>query len=124
MTASELLKRTPVRLAVAFTALFAVTAVVLIAILFFSLRAELEDRIRARVQETADTLAAIDDEKGMSDLVAVVSRESLSMHDAESIFLLVDEAGKFQAGNVRDIADFDGMARPRAIVAASRRRER
>jgi len=108
MTASELLKRTPVRLAVAFTALFAVTAVVLIAILFFSLRAELEDRIRARVQETVDTLAAIDDEKGMSDLAAVVSRESLSMHDAESIFLLVDEAGKFQAGNVRDIDDFTG----------------
>jgi signal transduction histidine kinase len=108
MTASELLKRTPVRLAVAFTALFAVTAVVLIAILFFSLSAELEDRIRARVQETADTLAAIDDEKGMGDLTAVVSRESLSFRDTESIYLLVDDDGKFLAGNVRDISDFPG----------------
>jgi signal transduction histidine kinase len=108
MTATELLKRTPVRLAAAFTALFAITAVALFAILFFSLRAELENRIRARVQETADTLDAIDDEKGMGDLAAVVSRESLSVRNAESIFLLVDDTGKFLAGNVRDIADFYG----------------
>ena len=123
MTASELLKRTPVRLAVAFTALFAVTAVVLFAILFFSLKAELEERIRARVQETADTLTAIDDEKGMGDLVAVVSRESLSVHDAESIFLLVDDEGKFLAGNVREVADFSGwrvLARSTLPLAAER----
>ncbi len=108
MTTSELLKRTPVRLAVAFTALFGVTAVALFAVLFFSLKAELEDRIRARVQETADTLAAIDDEKGMADLTAVVARESLSFRDTESIYLLVDDEGKFLAGNVRDISDFPG----------------
>jgi signal transduction histidine kinase len=123
MTASELLKRTPVRLAVAFTALFAATAVVLFAILFFSLKAELEDRIRARVQETADTLAAIDDEKGMGDLAAVVLRESQSLRDVESIYLLVDDGGRFLAGNVRDISDFPGwlvLDRASLALAAGR----
>src|SRR5262245_3325499 len=108
MTASDLLKRTPVRLAVAFTALFAVTAIALFAILFFSLRAELENRIRARVQETADTLAAVDDEKGMTDLAAVVTRESLSVHPTETIYLLVDNSGEFRAGNVSGIPNFAG----------------
>jgi signal transduction histidine kinase len=60
------------------------------------------------VQETADTLVAIDDEKGMGDLTAIIARESQSFRDTESIYLLVDDEGKFLAGNVRDISDFPG----------------
>jgi hypothetical protein len=48
MTAYELLNRTPVRIAVAFTALFAVTVIALFAGLYGTLAHDLERRIRAR----------------------------------------------------------------------------
>lgn len=108
MTAYDLLKRTPVRLAAAFTALFAGTVVILFAVLYFALGAVLEGRIRAHVQETTDALVAIDDERGFDDLAEVIGSESSSVRDADSIFLLVGDDGSFRAGNVRDIADFTG----------------
>ena len=107
MTAYELLKRTPVRLAIAFTALFAVTVIAIFSGLYGSLANELEKRIRSNVEQTTEALRAIDRERGFDDLQAVVSSESNSVRDIGTIFLLLDEKGAYLAGNVRNIERFE-----------------
>jgi signal transduction histidine kinase len=108
MTAYELLRRTPVRLAIAFTALFAVTVIALFGGLYGSLASELEKRIRSNVEQTAEALRAIDRERGFDDLLAVVTSESNSVRDIGTIFLLLDEKGAYAAGNARNVERFDG----------------
>jgi signal transduction histidine kinase len=108
MTAYELLNRTPVRIAVAFTALFAVTVIALFGGLYGTLAHDLERRIRSNVEQTADALRAIDRERGYDDLVAVVASESNSIRDIGTIFLLLDANGAYVAGNVRNVEKFEG----------------
>jgi signal transduction histidine kinase len=108
MITHDLLKRTPVRLAGAFTFLFALTVVALVAVLYLTLGAELESRIRKRVAETSDTLLAIDAENGFDALSVVVADEAKSVRDFDSIFLLRRDDGSFQAGNVRNVKVFSG----------------
>jgi signal transduction histidine kinase len=108
MIKHDLLKRTPVRLAGAFTLLFALTVVALVAVLYLSLVAELESRIQKHVEETSDTLLAIDAEHGFDALAVVVTDEAKSVRDFDSIFLLRREDGSFQAGNVQNVKVFAG----------------
>ena len=108
MISRDLLKRTPVRLAGAFTLLFALTVVALVAVLYLTLGAELESHIRKRVEETSDTLLAIDAEHGFDALAVVVADEAKSVRDFDSIFLLRREDGAFQAGNVQNVKVFAG----------------
>ncbi len=118
MTARELLKRTPFRLAATFATLFAVTAILLFVALYAALRAELAGEIVERVDETLDALASVDRSKGFEDLTAVVAGESDSVRDADTIFLLIDKAGQYRAGNVRDIEVSPGLLRlPRDMLA-------
>ena len=77
--ANAVWKRTPVRLAATFTALFATTVIVLFAILFFGITARLTDQIRLRAEETMESLLAVDRQKGFDDLTAVVTGESGSV---------------------------------------------
>lgn len=98
-----MLKRTPLRLAATFTALFATTVIVLFAILFFGLTARLSEQIHVRTQETMDALLVVDRQKAFEDLASVVTSESESVRDADFIFELVDENGRHVAGNVHDI---------------------
>lgn len=114
-----MLKRTPVRLAAAFTALFAVTVVALFAILFFGITARLTDQIRLRTEETMDALVAIDRERSFEDLTAVVAGESASVRESDFIYELVDAAGRHLAGNVNGIAAADGwLTLERSDIAA------
>jgi signal transduction histidine kinase len=108
MIKHDLLKRTPVRLAGAFTLLFALTVVALVAVLYLTLGAELEDQIRKHVAETSDALLAIDSEHGFDALAVVVTDEAKSVRDFDSIFLLRREDGTFQAGNVQNVKVFAG----------------
>src|SRR5262245_39039016 len=110
MITHDLLKRTPVRLAAAFTLLFALTVVVLFAVLYLTLGAELESRIRKRVAGTSDTLLAIDAGHGFEALAVVVADEAKSVRDFDSIFLLRRSDGTVQAGNVQNLRVFDGWA--------------
>ena len=96
-------KRTPVRLAAAFTALFSSTVIALFAILYFGITARLTDQIRVRTQETMESLLTVDRQKGFDDLKEVVMGESGSVRDTDFIIQLVDEAGNLVAGNVSDI---------------------
>jgi len=110
MITHDLLKRTPVRLAGAFTLLFALTVVALVAVLYLTLGAELESHIKKRIEETSDTLLAIDAEHGFDALAVVVADEAKSVRDFDSIFLLRREDGSFQAGNVQNVKVFAGWA--------------
>lgn len=108
MITNDILKRTPVRLAGAFTLLFAVTVVALVLVLYLTLQAELASHIQKRVAETSDTLVAIDAEHGFDALAAVVADEAKSVRDFDSILLLRRKDGSFQAGNVRNVRVFSG----------------
>lgn len=108
MITNEVLKRTPLRLAGAFTILFGLTVVALVAVLYLALGAELTSNIRQRVAETSDTLAAIDAEQGFEALSSVVANEAKSVRDFNSILLLRREDGSFQAGNVQNVRVFKG----------------
>lgn len=99
----DLLKRTPVRLAATFTALFLTTAVILSAFLYVQLGIEMSNQIRHRVEETLDELIRIEASDGDDDLAKMVDSEAASLREGDTIFLLVDRQGKFRAGNVRDI---------------------
>jgi signal transduction histidine kinase len=108
MITNDLLKRTAVRLAGAFTLLFAVSVVALVAVLYLTIGAELANNIRQRVEETSNALVAIDQEQGFDALSAVVANEAKSVRDFNSIFLLRRNDGSFQAGNVQNISVFEG----------------
>jgi signal transduction histidine kinase len=108
MTTNDVLKRTPIRLAAAFTILFALTVVALFAVLYLTLSAELAANIRQRVEETSNALVAIDAEKGFDALAVVVENEAKSVRQFNSIFLLRRADGAFQAGNIQNVRVFKG----------------
>lgn len=110
MITNDLLKRTPVRLAATFTALFALTVIALVAVLYLVISADLAANIRQHVEETSNALVAIDSEQGFDALSAVVENEARSVRDFSTIFLLRRNDGSFQAGNVRNIALFKGWS--------------
>ncbi|MGQ0445224.1 MAG: ATP-binding protein [Beijerinckiaceae bacterium] len=103
MTGNDLLKRTPLRLAATFTALFVTAAAMLFAFLYVRLGAELETQIRQRVDETSSALVALDARDGFDRLADIIDSESTSIGDEDTIFLLIDQKGDFRAGNVRGI---------------------
>lgn len=108
MTTTDLLKRTPVRLAGAFMLLFTLTVLAVFAGLYSLISTDLSQRIHHRVLETRDALAAVEREGGLAELARVVTGEAESVRDPDTIFLVVDSRGAFQAGNVRDIDGFEG----------------
>ncbi len=112
--ASEVFKRTPVRLAAIFTALFVATALVVFAGLYVELGRELEKEIRSRVEETADALAAVGREKGFNELADLIESEADTARN-DTVLLLIDEEGRFRAGNVRHVRPADSwITLPRA----------
>ncbi len=108
MIKNDLLKRTPVRLAGAFTLLFGLLVVALVAVLYLTISAQLAANMRVRVEETSSALVAIDAEQGFDALSAVVANEAKSVRDFNSIFLLRGADGSFKAGNVQNVAVFKG----------------
>jgi signal transduction histidine kinase len=110
MIKNNILKRTPVRLAIDFTALFAVSVIALVAVLYFTISAELARNIQKRVEETSESLAAIDAEQGFPALATVVANEARSVRDFSTILLLRGKDGRVQAGNVQNVAVFQGWA--------------
>ncbi len=105
MTARDLLKRTPFRLAATFSLFFITTILALFLVVYLVASARLVADIRDRVETTLDSLAALDGERTFDDLVGLVASESESVRDPDFIMELVDKNGNFLAGNVRDVKD-------------------
>jgi signal transduction histidine kinase len=105
MTARDLLKRTPFRLAAAFSLFFITTILALFTVVYLVASARLVADIHDRVETTLDSLAALDGERTFDDLVGLVASESESVRDPDFIMELVDKNGNFLAGNVRGVKD-------------------
>jgi signal transduction histidine kinase len=105
MTARDLLKHTPFRLAATFSIFFITTILALFTVVYLVASARLVADIRDRVETTLDSLAALDGERTFDDLVGLVASESESVRDPDFIMELVDKNGKFLAGNVRGVKD-------------------
>lgn len=104
----DLLKRTHVRTALSFAALFAVSVALLFSALLLRTKGELEDGIRLRVERTRDALIAVDRRFGFDELVNVVNEEAESLRDSDNIFQLMGNDGVVHAGNVRGVVPFEG----------------
>lgn len=105
MTARDLLKHTPFRLAATFSIFFITTILALFTVVYLVASARLVADIRDRVETTLDSLAALDGERTFDDLVGLVASESESVRDPDFIMELVDKNGNFLAGNVRGVKD-------------------
>jgi signal transduction histidine kinase len=99
----DLLRRTPFRLAAAFSLFFITTVLALFTVIYLVSSARLVSDIRDRVRTNIESLAILDGDRTFDDLVAVVAEESESVRDPDFIIELVDKNGKFLAGNVRDV---------------------
>lgn len=108
MMVSDLHRRSAVRLAGILAALFAVAVCGLVAILYWRVGIEIEQRIRARVMQTRDALVEIGKQNGFEDIQAAVDGEASSVRDADILLLLKDAKGDFAAGNIEDAAVFEG----------------
>lgn len=106
MTVRDLLKRTPFRLAATFSLFFITTVLALFTVVYLVASARLMNDIRDRVEATAESLAALDDDKTFNDLVTVVASESESVRNPDFIIELIDKDGNFLAGNVRGVPKF------------------
>jgi signal transduction histidine kinase len=104
----QLQRRTAVRLAFAYSSLFVVAVLLIVALLYVSLTQSLTSRIRDRVIQTRDALIRVDREQGFGDLTSVVQSEAASVRDADSIFLLLDKNGDQIAGNIHKTFRFAG----------------
>ena len=105
---SDLFSRTALRLSIIFALLIGSTVLVGASIIYWQLSAGLEERIKLRVMESRDALAAIDGSDGFGEVAEVVKREAASHRAIGTILLLVDGAGAFMAGNVDGVPTFRG----------------
>lgn len=104
----DLLKRTPFRLAAAFSLFFITTVLALFTVIYLVSSARLVSDIRDRVRTNIDSLSVLDGDRTFDDLVTAVSEESDSLRDPDFIVELVDKNGKFLAGNVRGVPQSSG----------------
>ena len=70
---ADVFSRTAVRLALGFAVLIAATVIAVVAIIFWQLSSELEQRVRLRVLENLDALSSLDTHEGFSELAEIVS---------------------------------------------------
>lgn len=104
----DILKRTPFRLAAAFSLFFITIVLALFTVIYLVASARLVSDIRDRVRTNIDSLSVLDGERTFDDLVTAVAEESESIRDPDFIVELVDKNGKFLAGNVRDVPQSTG----------------
>jgi signal transduction histidine kinase len=107
-TASDLFSRTAVRLSIIFALLIGSTVLAGVSIIYWQLSAGIEEGIKQRVTENRDALAAIDASDGFGEMTEVINREASSQRPTGTILLLIDDSGKFVAGNIAGIPTFDG----------------
>ncbi|MBY0226258.1 MAG: HAMP domain-containing histidine kinase [Hyphomicrobium sp.] len=108
MTLRELFKRTQLRSAALSSLLFASGLGLFFFVVVLGADDEVEQNLQSRVLRTRDALISIDRRFGFEELVSVVTEEAESVRDADSIFLLIDQTGKVQAGNVPSVRPFEG----------------
>lgn len=102
------MKRTPFRLAAAFSLFFITTVLALFTVVYLVASARLVSDIHDRVRTNIESLSVLDGERTFDDLVTAVAEESESVRDPDFIVELIDNDGKFLAGNVRGVPQASG----------------
>lgn len=111
MTLTDLLRNTAVRLAAMFVALFSGALIVAFLLVYWQAGRFLDRHLVEQLAETRDALMIVASRDGFSSLRNVVQSEAATVRDADTVLLLIDNTGKYLAGNARDIKPFAGTQR-------------
>lgn len=107
MNLNELTRSTAFRIAAIFSGLFLVTVVAIFAVLYVLITGEIERKLKSQILEVRDTLVAVQEHGGFQALTKMVGRSGPTTADAEDIYLLVDDQGRYVAGNIKTMPSFD-----------------
>ena len=108
MTLSDLTRRTAFRIAVIYAALFLATVAAIFTLLYHLISSEIEAKLKSHIVEIRKTLVDVSEKDGIVSLQTVINDKGPPGPDDEEIFLLVDTAGRFLAGNIADVPQFSG----------------
>ena len=110
MRRAEVLRSTPFRLALAFTALFLVSIVIAGAIAVKAIGDDLQVRLDTGLTESFNLIAQSYGESDVEDLVASVNSYISATNELDRVFLLTDPDGKVLAGNIGDAKVAEGLS--------------
>jgi signal transduction histidine kinase len=108
MIKTRLTQRTAFRLAALVAAIISLTNLVIFSVLFFAINSQLNENLKAHVEEVRRTLADVEVSGGFEGLAAMVNRHAQVAQSNEDIYLLTDSADQYVAGNIRVIPRFPG----------------
>lgn len=109
MSLASMYRSTAFRLAGTFAGFFMFVLLILFAVTYWLVSAELDQRLKRRVEDTAQTFVALDRSKGFAALREAVRAHVTAAGEAESAFLLFDKDNKPVVGNIEPITPFVGL---------------
>lgn len=107
MNLSELTRSTAFRIAAIFSGLFLLTVIAIFTVLYVLITGDIERKLKGQILEVRDTLVAVQEHGGFPALIKMVGRSGPTTPEAENIYLLTDEDGKYLAGNVKAMPRFE-----------------
>jgi len=102
-------RSTAFRLAGTFAVFFLLFLLVLFAVTYWLLLAELDQRLKDRLENTINTFIALEQNKGFAVLQESVRAHIAAADEAESIFLLLDKKKNLVISNIEPVAPFAGL---------------
>ena len=106
MIKTKLTQRTAFRLAALVAAIISLTNLVIFSVLFFVISEQLNENLKAHVDEVRQTLADVEASGGFEGVAAMVNRHAQVAQSNEDIYLLTDSADRYVAGNIKVIPRF------------------
>jgi signal transduction histidine kinase len=106
MIKTRLTQRTAFRLAALVAVIISLTNLVIFSVLFFVISEQLDENLKAHVDEVRQTLADVEVSGGFEGLAAMVNRHAQVAQSNEDIYLLTDASNRYVAGNIKVIPRF------------------
>jgi hypothetical protein len=95
MIKTRLTQRTAFRLAALVAVIISLTNLVIFSVLFFVISEQLNENLKAHVNEVRQTLADVEVSGGFEGLAAMVNRHAQVAQSNEDIYLLTDKSELF-----------------------------
>jgi signal transduction histidine kinase len=108
MPPRDYLRSAPFRIASRYAALFAVSVLILFAVIFWATTREMTEQLRGSIEADMALLLEVHQKEGLQGVVEDVRERIGSVSSDEISILLEDDKGILVAGNVPAIAPFDG----------------
>ena len=109
MNLSSFFHSTAARLAATFAGFNLIGILALLASSYWLISAELDERLKQRVANTATAYVTLDRGRGFTAVLESVQAHVTAADEVDSVFLLLDRNNKSVAGNINPIAPFDGL---------------